>query len=441
VNILKNSSVAIMIILLGTLTVHAGGYQVNEHGARATGMGGAVFSNIMDASAIYFNAGALGFIPGTDIVLGSTLIFPSSKFTGPATQNTETEMESNMYYPSVLYASHTLENGLSLGLGVFNPYGLGTEWNESWGGRYLGTESTLRTFFINPTVAYRINDMIGVGIGFNYVLATVKLKQAQELRLLVPPFTELPDGRASLEGDGTGVGWNIGLYLKPHQDINIGLAYRSKVTIDVDGEAEIDVSQAAQLFPLWSQLLVGGNATTEFVTPANLHVGLSYFGLENLSLNLGFQYIFWEDVERILIDFEDKTYLPDGTAIQDQQVLPFNYENGYIFRFGLEYALNEKLDLRAGYLFDSNPSQDEYLTPRLPDSDRHGITLGFGYKLSDLVTVDVGYMFLSFVEREITDSEINYMPLTSLLTQIPTRMNGTYSSTANLFALNFKFGF
>lgn len=427
--LLRFSLVLLTVTAFGVMSLHAGGYQVNEHSARGTAMGGAVFANLKDASAIYFNPGALSFIPGTNIVLGTTLIFPSSSFTGPATGNTATKIESNVYYPSVLYGSHTLANGFSFGLGVFNPYGLGTEWDENWGGRYLGIESTLRTFFINPTAAYRISDRVGIGLGLNYVIASVKLTQALEL---FDPQTgvQLPDGRASLEGDGTGFGWNVGLYLRPTDDINIGLAYRSKVTVDVDGEADITV--VAPFAPL----LPGGKATTEFVTPANLHVGFSYLGIENLSINLGFQYVFWEEVEKILIDFEQKT------PLQDTQQLLFNYENGYILRVGFEYSVNPQLDIRAGYLFDSNPSQDEYLTPRLPDSDRHGITLGFGYRLSDLVTVDVGYMFLSFVERQITNSQINFRPTYSSLPPpigSPTPMNGTYSSSANLLGLNFRF--
>ncbi len=396
----------------------AGGYQVNEHSARATALAGAVFSSLKDASAIYFNPGALSYLPGTNFTLGTTLIFPSSRFTGPVPMATESKLESQMFYPSVLYGTHTFENGLALGIGAFNPYGLGTRWPEEWVGRYLGIESTLRTYFINPTASYRIGDVAGIGVGFNYVLSTVKLSQAL---LLTPP---LPDGHALLEGDGTGMGWNIGLFLTPTEDIQIGLAYRSKVTIDIEGEAELTVPASVAPF------LPGGDAKTELTTPGNLFVGMTYQGLDKLSVNLGLQYVFWDAVEKILIDFVDKT------PLQDTQELLFNYDNGYIARIGLEYTLNENLDLRAGYLFDSNPSQDEYMTPRLPDSDRHGITLGFGYRVNDMVTIDVGYMFLTFVEREVTNSQINYLPGFPS----PTPMNGVYNSTANLISLNLSLG-
>jgi len=413
-----NQCIAILtIIVFGVMTVQAGGFQVNEHGARATGMGGAVFANIHDASAIYFNPGALGFMPGTNVILGSTLIFPSSTFTGPAPLTTETDAESQMFYPSTLYASHTLDTGLAFGLGIFNPYGLGTEWPEDWPGRALGIKSTLRTFFFNPTIAYRIGDNLGIGAGFNYVYATVNLTQALPLQ----DFGIPAEGRADFDGTGDGIGWNIGIYFSPSDQITLGLAYRSSIDLEFDGEAELEVPQ-----PL-APLLPGGNVTTGISLPANLLVGATYKVNENLSLNLGYQHIFWNIVEDIEIDFETKTQLPDGTVVQDKQQLMLNYDDGFILRFGVEYFLNEMLTLRGGYLFDSNPTPDEYMTPRLPDSDRHGISIGVGYKVSDLLTIDASYMYLQFVERTVENQFQGF--------------NGTYNSNANLFGLNFNFSF
>lgn len=413
--------VILSVTLFSVIPVQAGGFQVNEHGARATGMGGAVFANLTDASAIYFNAGALSFVPGTNVVLGSTLIFPSSRFQGPRPLTIETESESNMFYPSVLYASHRLDNGLAVGLGIFNPYGLGTEWDEDWVGRYLGVKSTLRTFFFNPTIAYNITESLGIGVGASYVYGTVDLTQA--LPLQDPMTGEDLEGRAQFDGSGDGFGWNIGIYFKPNEQFTLGLAYRSSIDLDFDGDSEMNIPH-----PLLSQLLPGGPVTTSVTLPANLHAGLTYFVNENLSLNLGYQHIFWNVVDEILIDFEIETVNPiTNEPVQDEQALLLNYDDGFIFRFGVEYFLNQDLTLRGGYLFDSNPTPDEYMTPRLPDSDRHGFSIGLGYRLTDMITMDVSYMFLQFVERNVENHYAGF--------------NGTYNSSANLFGLNFKFGF
>jgi len=390
-----------------------GGFQVNEHGARGTALAGAVFASLQDASAIYFNPGALGYLDGTSIVFGSTLIFPDAKFRGPAPSVEKTSIEKGVYYPSVLYASHTLPSRWSFGIGVFNPYGLGTEWPSDWVGRFVAIQSTLQTFFINPTVAYKINDYIGVGAGFNYVYGRVELTQA----LSFAPFAG--EGTANLSGTGSGYGWNVGVYLTPDPNVSIGLAYRSSVEVEFDGDAEYSNVPTILLGQL-----PGEDVETAVKLPANLHAGISFKGIENFIINFGYQYIFWDEVESIQIDFDG------GSATQ---TLEFNYSDGYIVRFGVEYLMNDDLALRAGYLFDSNPTPDDYLTPRLPDSDRHGFTLGAGYNFTDTFGIDIGYMFLRFVERTIENSQVEFAP--------GAPMNGRYNSSANLLSLNFRFNF
>jgi long-chain fatty acid transport protein len=401
--------ILVFLMIFSTSTINAGGFQVNEHSARATAMGGAVFANLNDASAIYFNPGALAYVPGTNLVFGSTFIIPSTTFTGPSPLTLETDSKSRVNFPSVFYGSHRLDNGLTLGLGFFNPYGLGTEWPEDWMGAPLGIKSALRTYFFNPTVSYVIGDILGVGAGFNYIYSTVELTQQLANPLDGQP---IPGSRAELDGSGTGIGWNAGLYLNLDPNINIGVAYRSAAEVDFDGDAVMTVPAPLQ------PLLPGGDVTTSVKLPANLYVGLSFFGIEDLSINFGYQYIFWSSVEEIMIDFETKT------QVQDTQTLTFNYDDGYIIRFGLEYNANSDLDLRLGYLYDSNPTQDRHMTPRLPDSDRHGITLGAGYRLTNSLAIDLSYMYLHFVERDITDHEFNF--------------NGTYNTVAHLLGINFK---
>jgi long-chain fatty acid transport protein len=414
---LANKLLSVVFALIGcsffTSYLTAGGFQVNEHGARGTAMGGAVFATLHDASAIYFNPGALGYLTGTSIVVGSTFIFPDAKFRGPAPSADTTSIRKQIFYPSVLYSSYTMRSGFAFGVGIFNPYGLGTKWPADWVGRFIAIESTLRTFFINPTVAYKFNDYIGIGAGYNYVLGNVKLTQA----LAFDPFAG--EGTVNLSGSGRGYGWNLGIYLTPDPDVSIGLAYRSRVTIDFEGEAEYS-NVPGQL----TGLLPGNEVKTSVLLPANVHAGIAFKGIEDVTISFGYQYIFWSDIRDITVEFDDR---------RTTESLDLNYTDGYILRVGLEYVASNELAIRFGYLFDANPTPDEYLTPRLPDSDRHGITMGIGYNISETVCVDIGYMFLRFVERRIDNSLIEYAP--------GEPMNGRYNSSANLLSLNLRFNF
>lgn len=125
------------------LQVFAGGFQINEQGAKAMGMGGAFTAQANDPSAIFFNPAGLGFQKGTKVMFGTTLIFPS-------TSSTKTKMKSQIFYPSNFYGTYGMDNGVSFGLGVYKPFGFGTEWE---GSEVLGN-ADFQTVFINPTISY-----------------------------------------------------------------------------------------------------------------------------------------------------------------------------------------------------------------------------------------------------------------------------------------------
>ena len=46
--------------------------------------------------------------------------------------------------------------------GTGDEFGLGVDYDDDWAGRYYTTETELLTFGINPSMAYRINDLLSV---------------------------------------------------------------------------------------------------------------------------------------------------------------------------------------------------------------------------------------------------------------------------------------
>jgi long-chain fatty acid transport protein len=117
--------VSLVIVLIPASAAFAGGFQLNEVGARAMGMGGAFAARANDLSAMFFNPAGLAQQTGFGAYLGGTLIMPKSSYTSPA--GTSTDMVSQTFFPPNGYLAYGLENGLSFGVGVFSPFGLGTE--------------------------------------------------------------------------------------------------------------------------------------------------------------------------------------------------------------------------------------------------------------------------------------------------------------------------
>ncbi|HQT91428.1 MAG TPA: outer membrane protein transport protein, partial [Candidatus Kryptobacter bacterium] len=92
--LIRKMTALFAVIMLSVSVAFASGYQLNEHGAKAVSMGGAFVARADDPSAIFFNPAGLSFVKGFNVMVGGTLILPSTTFTGPYPNNTETKMNS-----------------------------------------------------------------------------------------------------------------------------------------------------------------------------------------------------------------------------------------------------------------------------------------------------------------------------------------------------------
>jgi len=390
------------LFLIFSTALFSGGFQINEHGARATGMAGA-FTTSYAPISIFYNPAGLAYLKGTNFSVGTTLIFPSARFRGPYQFNTtqETKMVKQVFYPSNLYLTHATEFGLAFGIGVFNPYGLGSKWPEDWVGRAITVESDLKTFYINPVVAYKLADELSIALGFDYVYSTVTLSRK------IPSFT--PEVSVKLSGSGTGTGYNVGVLLKL-DPVSFGFSYRSQVKVNYSGTADFQKS------PVLDPLLPGGNIKTSVKMPDIVMAGIG-FSSENVTFELGYQFTRWSSYDVLKVDFETET-----TAQQDQTLERY-YKDVSIYKAGLEYRFGS-LALRAGIAYDQNPIDDKYVEPSLPDADRWEFTFGAGYTFGNL-TVDLGYMFVRFKQREVIGTVVGF--------------DGVYNSSAHLLGINFTY--
>jgi long-chain fatty acid transport protein len=395
-----------LAIVMMTSAVFAGGFQLNEHGARAMAQGGAFAARASDASAIYFNPAGLAF-QNSSIYAGATFIMPKVAYFGPSNYslNTETDMVSQTFTPINVYATYKISDQLHFGIGVNNPYGLGTVWPAGWIGQYVAQKIDLQSFFITPTIAYKVTDNFSVGVGFNYVTGGVKMKLASDI-----PFNGAPPV-ASLDLKATGSGFSAGILYKFSPELSLGVSYRTSVKLDATGSATFDPNYAILKLPV-------GDASASIELPATGFVGVAYKLMDNLDVEADYQFIGWSSYKQLAINFAAD---PTKNKVSDK-----NYQDTYILRFGLEYTM-DKMQLRAGYLYDHSPVLTQYVEPLLPDANRNGINVGLGYKLTEQLHVDVSYLFLKFDQRVATNTTIAF--------------DGTYNSSANLVGINIGYNF
>ncbi len=400
--------------LLGTIVLSvlvvcialSGGFQLNEHGARATAQAGAFAARASDPSAIYFNPAGLGF-QGSSIYLGATFIMPKITFYGPSnlSLNDETKIVDQTFTPINIYGTYELNDNLHIGLGVNNPYGLGTEWPANWAGQYITQKIDLTTFFITPTVAYKVNEQLSVGAGLNYVTGKVTMKIGTSI-----PFSGNPP-IVNLDLNATGVGFNAGIIYKFIPDLSLGISYRSSVKLDASGTAKFDPNYTLLSLP-------NGGATATITLPATGFVGVAYKAMKNLDFEADYQYVGWSSYKELAIGFK-----ADPTK---NEVMTKNYQDTYILRIGAEYTMDD-IQLRAGYLYDHSPVLTEYVDPMLPDANRNGYTIGVGYKINEQWRVDASYFFLKFNQRTVQNTIIAF--------------DGTYNMSATLISFDIGYTF
>lgn len=398
----------VFVMLCLPFVLKAGGFQVSDHNARAVAMGFAVVSDPGSAGTIFFNPAGLIFLPeGFQVSIGSSLLLPSAKFTGPTNLNKfeTTDMDSWAFVLPHLYIAYRTGN-LAFGVGLFVPFGTGTKWDPSWAGRNLNVRTYLQNVTINPVIAYGLLDnKLSLSAG-----ATITLGEA-ELRQRVPQFD--PEPMLNLTGSGTAVSWNVGVLYEINKDLRVGLSYRHNINMEYKGNAKfsLDPEGNTPLTGGLQYLFADGGGGTALNLPFDARFGVSYRVSENLLVELGADLVGWSSFDTLKINFDKMPGAPrkrDGSDSAGTVLNPRNYQTTPVFRIGAEYTASESLKLRFGTYFDPVPVDAQYTQPVLPDANRLGFSAGFGLKLSNSVSLDAGYLFVYGLQREVKNSSFRF---------------------------------
>jgi long-chain fatty acid transport protein len=380
-------------------------------------MGGAYVARPFDGSAMFVNPAGLAFLNGVEVYGGVTAVSPRVRFRGQIPDNPvpETKMRAQLFLPPHAYVSYRVTDDVGVGLGAFTLFGLGTDWPKGWAGRAIAEGAELSTVNITATAAAHVTDYLAVGVGFNYLPGSVEITRTAKT-----PFSDENgnpvEPRARIDGGGSAIGWNAGILLKVSDDLSFGASFRSKVTLKLSGNVTFEEVPASlrSNFP-------DGPISSELKGPANLIAGSAYRISDRFSVGFDLQYTTWSRFDTLTVQFE-KPINGESTIRSTRK-----YRDAYLLRFGVEYCWDNSWTLRGGYIFDKNPVKDGYLEPSLPDTDRHDLTLGFGYRISEELTIDASYMFVFALQR----TEVQSIPEYSF--------NGTYNSYAHLASVSIRY--
>ena len=442
----------LVVLLFAAASAMAAGFRLPEQGAKAMGMGMAFTAQADDPSAIYYNPAGIVQLEGQNVMIGGTYIRENgADFSGttPLTFNAgvfdtkqETQEDLDFVIPNA-YWTRKAAPDFAYGVGIFAPFGLGQRYGSRATSIFRNqvTNVEIQTVVVNPTVAWKLNDVLAVGFGVDFMYGKAKLSQAGVVNVGTP----LNIFQLDLNGDGTAWGYNFGLLLTPSENVKIGAAFRSGFRLDIK-DANVNlwgIDSTVPFIPnpvppptaLSAAQVFGGStyhtsASTTINMPATFQLGVAYI-LDRLTLEVDLDWTFWSAFKTLKIDIDNNNdLLPDANR-------PENWKDVVGVDVGAEYRVTDPLALRIGFRYDPSPVPADTLSPLLPDADRFFYCAGAGYKFRNW-TFDLSYMYLDKKDRTVNNQTPNGVPTQA---NYGAGFDGTWSGDAHLLAFDIGYKF
>ena len=398
-----------MFVFMAT-DARAAGFALYETSAKGNAMGGAVVGRTDDASAVQANPANMSDSPGFRSMVGVTAIGPAGKINTPEGNY---KISDQWFLPPHAYATWEVLENLWLGAGLYSEYGMGTSYSADWAGRYNSIETKLDTFTISPTIAYRLFDKLSFGAGFRALYAD--FFNDRLLRTPNQPLTPLPGmlsdhwgptmGRSAMQGDGWGFGWLAGIKYELLDNLDIGLVYRSRIRLNIDGDGWYEPRAKDPSGPYAPYLPTAprSHATDADATvtlPSSATLGANYRMFEN-ALNIGFAVTWteWSTYDALNVNFANP--LIPGVKESARSYSDKDWDDAWRFGFGACYNITQNVSAMLGYVYDICPINSQHTDFMMPAGDRHIFGVGLGYALENWF-VNVGYNYLILVENTRT---------------------------------------
>lgn len=388
--------------------VQASGFQIKENSVKSMGSafaGAGVRDD--DSSVVVNNPATMARFEGTTFQVDVTAIGPGIEFQGsgtdalgrPLTGGNGGDAGASAAIPA-LSVIHKLDNGLAFGAMISAPFGLKTEYDNGWQGRYFAQESEVEIVDLTLSAALDIvPDRFSVGAGLIYSRADVTLSQAIDFGTALfsnPATRPLPfanpqaaDGFAKVQGDDTGFGFVVGANLTPTHKLAIGLSYRSEIDYGLSGSVDWTVpDNVAAVFatsPSTRPLFQDGAINAGLTTPSITSVDVRYAFTDRFAMMATWTETGWSSMREVRIDFDN----PDPDSVE-----PFDWRDTEFMSLGGEFKLNDSFTVRAGVAYDETPTPIETRSPRLPDDDRTWYSIGGTWNAIEALEVNFGYTWI-----------------------------------------------
>ncbi len=455
-----------IVAMAATMGAVAEGYQVNTLSAKQEGMGHTGVALKLGAESMIFNPAGMAFMDKT-VDLSASVSGVISDVSA-VHEGIKYETSNDVSTPFQISGAFSIYDNLKAGITINTPYGSGIDWTDNWPGATLNQSVKIQVFNIQPTVSYRILPNLSVGAGLMVAWGNVDLNKgllkASTINAMIPGVVkqqlveqgvpaeyitddmvnqyasqmylnnEITPASVNLKGTAEVVlGFNVGAMWDINDKITVGASYRSKMDMKVksgDAKLSYNIPNEAVQQVVQSKLNVLDNTNFAAQLPAVsvLTFGVSYKPIERLTLAFDAQLSGWSDYEKLSIDFV-------GLDVPFDQHITKNYSDAWAFRLGAQFAMTNRLDLRAGFIVDTTPVNENYFNPETPGMTRLEPTFGFSFRPIENFSVDLAFTYVAGLARK------GSIPEKDMLTGETSNFDAEYDVEAFIPAIGVSYSF
>ena len=425
--------VVLGLFLVGSSSVvmaaGSGAFRLETPDAGAMGKGSAFVGEANTPAAIYYNPAGLNQIKKPELSLGTSFLAPQVDYESSSNTNgNEVQMHRNTFWVPHLYAAiPVVTDKFTLGLGATSYFGLGTEWTQGSPLRYNTTEAVLENKDYMLTAAYQATEQWSLAVSADDDDSKVSRKK----KLLQSGGA---DGNSQLKGKDNAWGYRLATMYKVNERHQFGLMYRSRIKHKYEGKLYMDNlnNNGNSYQAIFGAPYYETKFTEKLTLPQSVVLGYSFKPTSRWTLNLDVEWMDWSSVKHEAANWTDETNATRLSVLNTGNPAARDWHSVWSQAIGMEYAANDRLRLRGGYYHHNSPIPQDTWEPNLPDSNSHGFTTGFGYDVSQNLTLDFAYSALIFEQRKIDNTVGN---------DFGTDIDGQYKQFTNILlaTLTYKF--
>ncbi|NLD68275.1 MAG: transporter [Limnobacter sp.] len=405
----------------------ASGFQLLEQNASGIGNAFAGSAAIADnASTIHFNPAGMTRLQPREFSVGLSLVRPSFKFRDGGSQSGVLSGGTGdaggwAALPNA-YLSWALNRNIVLGIGLGAPFGLSTDYDDGWVGAAQSIEFDIKTYNINPSVAWRVNDRLSLGFGLNWQRMDAEYERAVSIAAVPLAATH-----AILDADSDAWGWNVGLLYALSDATRIGASYRSRIEHELKGDLDIRGPAAGA-----NPALAAGRARADVELPETVIISAVHQLDTRWELLGDLSWTGWSSVDAV--DIMRTSGPLTGLTVQ---TLDADFKDTWRLAIGANYHVDDSWTLKFGIAYDQSPVRDRHRRlVALPDDDRTWLSLGAQWRPSRDARLDVGLAYLYVPDTKIDNDQLSADPARNR-----GRVTGEYRSKVWLLGVQYSMAF